>query len=173
MNSMKMALKASNTYCLCPCKNEKGFVLIVAMLMLLVISLMGIFMSNTTTTEVTIAGNEKFSQEQFYTADAAVNTVIAENTVPSDTFKPGALYAVTPFNCNSPLHAPFAQYNIDGNAGNDVAVYLLTKSGAPAEIQVASCATLNNTTAQIIAGIQYGTLPGGQPGTGDPLQLNN
>lgn len=166
-------MKASSTYCLCPCKNEKGFVLIVAMLMLLVISLMGIFMSNTTTTEVTIAGNEKFSLELFYKADAGVNSVIAENTPPNDAFKPGALYSASPFSCNSPLHAPFAQYNVDGIAGNDVSVYLLTKNGVPPEIQVASCATQNNTTAQIVSGILYSAGVGGQQGTGDILQLQN
>ncbi|KAF0188875.1 MAG: hypothetical protein FD168_1399 [Desulfobulbaceae bacterium] len=158
------------------CSNEKGFVLIVAMLMLLVISLMGIFMSNTTTTEVIIAGNERHSQEQFFKADAGVNVVIAENTVPGDGFKPGTLYTppALPFNCNTPLHLRFAHYDIDGVAGDEVNVFLLEKSAStPVEIQVASCVTENNTTAQIIAGIQYGANLGRQKGTGDPNEYSN
>lgn len=169
-----MAIKVLSKNSMEPCKNEEGFVLIVAMLMLLVISLMGIFMSNTTTTEVTVAGNEKFSQEQFFMADAGVNTVIAANSIPLDTFKPGALYTppALPFNCNTPLHNPFSTYDIDGDGAIDVRIYLLEKFGSPPETQIASCGTGNNTTAQIIAGVQYGTLPGAQKGIGDPLEYN-
>jgi len=49
--------------------NENGFVLIVAMLMLVVLTLLGIMATNTTVTELQIAGNDKLHKQSFYDAD--------------------------------------------------------------------------------------------------------
>jgi hypothetical protein len=154
-----------------PGKNENGFVLIVAMLMLLVITLMGISMSNTSTMEVMISGNERRSQEQFYIADAGVNAVIADDT------DPGAAAVVpTPlaFTCAVPGvgAAPFESYNIDGIVGDDVDAYLLFRSAAfPPRIEVATCPAVDSM--RITAGIQLGTPNGAPPGTGDRFEYTN
>jgi hypothetical protein len=51
--------------------NEKGSVLLVALIMLALLSLIGVAATRTTSTELQIAGNEKFQKIAFYTADAA------------------------------------------------------------------------------------------------------
>ncbi len=169
-DSMKKPQEAPEPLPLPPGGNEEGFVLIVAMLMLLVISLIGVFMSNSTTTEVAISGNERHSQELFYRADAGINAVIAESTDPG----PGAV--VTPFT-GCPVPQPvggnhFAAYDIDGVGGNDVFVYLLSyhndlKTGLPIA-RIASCARDDGATAQIITGVKFGLGTGKGADIGDP-----
>ncbi len=50
-------------------KKDNGFVLVVALVMLLVLSLIGIFALNTTDFELQISGNDKVAKESFYEAD--------------------------------------------------------------------------------------------------------
>lgn len=51
--------------------NEKGFVLIASLLILLVLTLLGIAVNRNTTTEWQIAMNDRIHKETFYAADAA------------------------------------------------------------------------------------------------------
>lgn len=153
---------------------EQGFVLIAAILMLLVLSLMAAAMTSSTMFEVTMSGNAKKSQEQFYKADAGVNAVLAKGDIPQDSFLPAA-YGTNQFlNCNTPqAQPPFEVFDLDGDTNADVAVYAMEKSGTPPEVRVVSCAKDKGTTAEIVAGIQYGTPPGAQAGIGDPLEYNS
>ena len=52
-------------------RNEEGFVLVAALLILLVLTVMGISVNRNTTTEVKIALNDRLHKETFYAADAA------------------------------------------------------------------------------------------------------
>lgn len=155
-------------------KKEDGFVLIAAILMLLVLSLMAAAMTTSTMFEVTMSGNAKKSQEQFYKADAGINGVLAEGEIPADSFLPASYGANKFLNCNTPqLQPPFVEFDLDGDGVDDVALYALEKSGTPPEVRVASCAIDKGTTSEIVAGIQYGTPPGAQEGIGDPLEYNS
>lgn len=51
--------------------NEKGFVLITALLMLVVLLIIGIAATNTTTIELQISGNDKAAKQIFYAAESA------------------------------------------------------------------------------------------------------
>jgi hypothetical protein len=57
-------------------KNEKGSVLLVALIMLALLSLIGVAATRTTSTELQIAGNEKFQKIAFYTAEAGRGYVV-------------------------------------------------------------------------------------------------
>lgn len=52
--------------------NERGFVLIVSLLMLMVLMIIGIAATNTTTIELGISGNDKLSKQTFYQAEGVV-----------------------------------------------------------------------------------------------------
>ncbi|MBW2108169.1 MAG: hypothetical protein JRI36_05815 [Deltaproteobacteria bacterium] len=54
------------------CRNENGSVLIVALLVLVILTIIGIGANDTTTTDIRIAANEKFHKVAFYNADAGV-----------------------------------------------------------------------------------------------------
>lgn len=64
-------------------KNENGFVLVLCMIMLVVLTLMGIVGTRTTTIELLISGNEKVGTETFYQADGATQVgieLVEQNT---------------------------------------------------------------------------------------------
>ncbi len=50
--------------------NEKGFVLVISLLILLILVIVGIAALNTTTIELQIAGNDKVHKQTFYAAEA-------------------------------------------------------------------------------------------------------
>ena len=52
-------------------RKEKGSVLVVGLLMLLLLTLIGVAASTTSTIEIQIAANQKFSKNAFYAAEAA------------------------------------------------------------------------------------------------------
>jgi len=54
-----------------PLENENGFVLVVALLMLVVLTIIGLSGSSTTQIELQISGNERVARNLFYTAEAA------------------------------------------------------------------------------------------------------
>ena len=56
----------------CLIKNEKGFVLIASMLMLMVLTIIGVAATNTTTIELKIAGNDRIANEDFYDQEASL-----------------------------------------------------------------------------------------------------
>ena len=56
-------------------KNEEGSVLVVALLILVLLTIIGISATTTTNIELQIAGNEKFHKIAFYHADSGVYTI--------------------------------------------------------------------------------------------------
>jgi len=66
--------------------NEKGVALIVALLLLLVVTLIGVNSISTTTFEVSISGNERVGTDAFYAAEAG--TQVAVNQIPTTTAIP-------------------------------------------------------------------------------------
>ena len=78
------------------CNNEKGSVLLVALIMLALLSLIGVAATRTTSTELQIAGNEKFQKIAFYTADAARGYVVMSPN----------LYGGNNIDVSSPLYFP-------------------------------------------------------------------
>lgn len=65
-----------------PLVNQDGYVLVLAMMMLLVLTLLGIAATNTTTTELMIAGNDTLHKKTFYLADGGTEiaaSVLEEN----------------------------------------------------------------------------------------------
>ena len=61
----------------CLLKNDKGAVLVIAMLVLLLLTLMGRGAMTTSTIEMGIAGNERFHNKTFYTAEAGIEHIKA------------------------------------------------------------------------------------------------
>ncbi|MBV5326180.1 MAG: hypothetical protein JZU65_00875, partial [Chlorobium sp.] len=56
--------------------NEEGFVLVVSLLILVVLTLLGIAATRTTMVEVQIAGNDKVATRTFYMADGGTEVAI-------------------------------------------------------------------------------------------------
>ena len=51
--------------------NQGGFILVTALMILLILTIMGIAMNRTTTSELQIAGNDRMHKQSFYEADGA------------------------------------------------------------------------------------------------------
>ena len=67
--------------------NEKGFVLVVAMLMLAIVTVYGIAATQTSDTEMMIAANEKSRTDDFYDAEGGlIDTSERSSTWLTDTF---------------------------------------------------------------------------------------
>jgi hypothetical protein len=72
-----------------PRANEQGFVLVTAMLILVILTLIGTSMTNTTVTEIQIAGNDKLQKQSFTQADGgteAGSNLLEENISCPDGF---------------------------------------------------------------------------------------
>lgn len=61
--------------------NQNGIALILAMIMLFLLSLLGAFALSTSTTEISISGNQKRVQEAFYAADAALERAQTDGSI--------------------------------------------------------------------------------------------
>lgn len=61
-------------------RNESGIALVVALLMIVILSLIGIASSSNSTFEIKLSGNKRGSTESFYMADAGVQMVLANIT---------------------------------------------------------------------------------------------
>ena len=57
--------------------NDKGFVLIVSLILLVVLMIIGIAATNTTTIELQIAGNDKAQKQTFYNSDGGSEVAMA------------------------------------------------------------------------------------------------
>ncbi len=64
-------------------KEEKGVALVLALLMLLVLTLIGISSISTTNFETSISGNERVRTDAFYAAEAGIQVAI--NQIPDST----------------------------------------------------------------------------------------
>ncbi len=152
--------------------DQKGFILITSILILVVLTLIATAMFSTSLFEIIISGSHKITQEQFYKADAGINATLAENEPP-----PIGLAVSNPdtFTCDdAPGETEFTKFDIDSDGNDDVFLYLMYRdpNAVPPEIRVASCATDGNVFAGIYAGLQYGTVAGTQDGQGDILEDN-
>ena len=58
-------------------KDNKGMALVIALLMLLILTIIGINAITTTTFETSISGNERISTDAFYVAEAGIQVALA------------------------------------------------------------------------------------------------
>jgi len=164
-----------------PVNNEDGFVLILAMMIMVVVTLIGLAATTTTVFEIQIAGNEKWAQNQFYKADSAVNEFIAQK--PSLTNKDLACNPQSHpqgiGSCTS--HIPTTCSEFSGNNYYHVAYHSLPQSTSPqleiyymdnypsgsdpkiARLMFCSKSASSNTVASITAGVEIGLPPGAVP----------
>lgn len=156
-------------------RSEDGFVLITAMLIMIAVSLLGIAALNTTTFEIMIAGNEKWSQEQFFQADSGINHMLAldqEPRHPNDV-------ATSPYNAaitcsqliNDSTVTRWKTLDPDGD-GNPVFLFYLQKIPFTIPVfEIMSCATRGNTIASLTVGVEFG-LPAGGIGSTNAVGYN-
>jgi hypothetical protein len=120
--------------------NEKGSVLTIALLILIVLTLLVIYMSRTTTTDIQVTNNMKFYNMAFYNADNGVFTStkaieMAYNLARTPTIPPAANPEILSFTAldnnfynelwnfppldpdatNDPLINPEIEFPVDGN----------------------------------------------------------
>ncbi len=152
---------------LSPASTEEGFVLIMALIMLIVLSLLGVASLNTATYEIQIARVEKEYQRQFFFSDAAVNSMLGEGKEPKESSLPAAFSVpvdgsgdpVDPVTCdNLQGMSPFVSYDVDNSSSTpDVDLYYLKRIGSdPLKVRVLSCAEWSSTLVGIIAGVEFG-----------------
>jgi hypothetical protein len=79
-------------------RNEKGFVLMIALMLLVLISLMGLASVMTSTTDVQIAANEIHSTQGLYLAEAGVSQVQSWFDNPASFNPPAGSYTLDPNN---------------------------------------------------------------------------
>ena len=75
---------------------EKGVVIIIALLMLLVLTLIGISAISTTTFDINISGNERVGADAFYASEAGIQVGINQlpdtKPIPNTTLKEDSYY---------------------------------------------------------------------------------
>ena len=86
-------MKAKRTNTLGSRGDQRGAVLVVGLILLMVITVLGISGMNTATLELTMAGNTQFHQEAFQAADTGIDISIAQRIYSTAT---PAIVPVTP-----------------------------------------------------------------------------
>ena len=61
-------------------RNESGVALVVALLMIVILSLIGLASSSSSTFEIRLSGNKRGATDAFYSADAGAKSVMADIT---------------------------------------------------------------------------------------------
>jgi Tfp pilus assembly protein PilX len=143
-------------------KNQEGFVLITSMMVLVALTFLGIAALNTASFETMIAGNEKEYQRQFFYSDGAINAMLGEDNRPNVGNLPGGAVNLNTISCTDLQgHAPFVNYDVDGDAATAPTdlYYLQRLSATPFEVEVLSCSSLGNAVAGISAGVRFGQGP--------------
>ena len=134
-------------------KNEQGSVLVLAMVMLVVLTIIGIAATRTSTTELRIAGNERFYKEAFYRADSGISNVLA--SAPS----------INGLIAGPNTEIASAARDLDGDGETDVKIYIVKDNEtAPRLLEIRSDSQSSQSgrgNVSISAGIQYPT--GGGP----------
>lgn len=64
-------------------KNERGLALVVALMLLVLLTVMGLAAISTTTTEMQITSNERTDSQAFHAAEAGIKEVLYRSTLPS------------------------------------------------------------------------------------------
>jgi len=110
--------------------NERGIALIIALLVLLVLTLIGISAISTTTFENRISGNERAAAEAFYTAEAGLEKGLAQlpstAPIPVTSLIGGSSYwSGGPKDKGDPkpfiAHGDYVDYGGPASSGMDVA----------------------------------------------------
>ncbi len=123
-------------------KNERGNALIISILILFLLTLLGMFATNTSNMELLVSGNERAYKQTFYNADAGVYYALLGQHTGSETLPGTPEVTLTYSNLPSP-------------------------AGAPTRVEVESKAVgPNGTESKIIAGIEF-TAGGKLPGPGN------
>lgn len=129
-------------------ENEKGFVLITALVILVLLTFMGIFALNTTTTEIQISGNDRVYKQAFYSADSGISYAVQRG--------------ITIF----PSAAPNVLTNLaqPADLSTDILLQYIDNGGSPRQVEVHSTGTAaGGGSSTLIAGI-VGTMAGQQQG---------
>ena len=134
-------------------RNEKGSTLIVALMILVLLTLIGIAATNTSTTEIQIAGNDKAYKQAFYNADGGVSWVVA--TSPSTS-------GITP----NPNPTESSKISVPNGAPFEVFYLSKITDGPPKEIEIQSDSVGGHGRASVVAGVRLPPSAGGIPGQG-------
>jgi type II secretory pathway pseudopilin PulG len=98
--------------------NEKGASLVIALMILLILTLIGISALQTTTHEVNIAGNERLYNRAFYTSDAGIDYFFSQS----------GSYILTP---NTMLDSKTEGLDFGGPSFNVTWTQIMFKPGPP------------------------------------------
>lgn len=91
--------------------NEKGFVLVTSLMMLVVLMIIGIAATNTTTVELQISGNDKAAKQTFYQADGGADvgvSILEENIIESGFDSTGGYHGVDLTNTTLYMNSAFS-----------------------------------------------------------------
>jgi len=94
----------------CFLNNEKGSVLVIAVIFLMLLTVIGTFATTTSMIEVQISGNDKIGKMVFYAADSGIHYV----AVNPDLYGSNNLTESNPFDFPDPL-IPGATYSLSNN----------------------------------------------------------
>ena len=111
----------------CLIKNENGAALVAAMVFLMLLTIIGIFSTRTSTTELQISGNDKLNKIVFYAADSGIDYV----AVHPDLYGSKNITAGTPVTFPDPSDTN-ATYALSGNLRVNGTVAYIGKTQMPA-----------------------------------------
>ena len=139
-------------------KNTKGVALIIALLMLLVLTLIGISSISTTTFETSISGNERVRADAFYAAEAGIQVAINQvpdntNAIPKTKLKEDSYYWSGGANDEASSKSP-TSLGLHPKAGFD-------SSWAFKRFQLNSTGKFSGTTKEIEVQVSYGPFRAG------------
>jgi Tfp pilus assembly protein PilX len=140
-------------------REEKGVALVIALLMLLILTLIGISSIGTTTFETSISGNERVRTDAFYAAEAGIQVAINQlpdntNAIPKTKINEDSYYwSGASKDEGSPKS--LASLGLDPKAGYD-------SSWAFKRFQVNTAGKFSGATKELEAQVSYGPF---RPGT--------
>lgn len=111
-------------------KNQSGAALVIALIMMVVITLIGLASSYTSIFEIKISGNKRGSTDAFYAAEAGINVI---TSYPQQSFNTASFTVLVPN--TSSVYNPFTNPNIPNPANilpsNAPVTYYQNQSGPP------------------------------------------
>jgi hypothetical protein len=96
-----------------PAGNERGVVLVLALVMLALLAILGAWALDTSSTELKIAGNSRKTQNAFYAAEAALACAVNPNTLSSAYVSTGATGSATKWSQVISIGATTANMTVD------------------------------------------------------------
>ena len=103
-------------------KNQSGAALVVALIMMIVLTLIGLASTFTSTLEMKLSGNKRGSTDAFYAADSGVQTVMGK----IENFNLTAKYSVA-----NKYHYSQDSTNLNPTRAEIIILHDTTQSGAP------------------------------------------